>query len=71
MTKATKRNILKAIDCDKLDLHKGYGYLYFAYDDIPNNIFHTKSVMVPFLNRLSLDRWISAGKECLAEVAEL
>lgn len=47
-------------------LHKGDGYFYFSFDD--NVTYETESVMVYRLNDLSLDQWISAGRDFINEV---
>lgn len=63
MTQATNtRQIIKKIGCDKVELVRGDGYWYFAYDDVPNNIWETESVMTMYLNSLTVEQWVEIGK---------
>lgn len=62
-TKArTVAQVLKAVGCDKLDLVRGGGYLYFVYDDKARNVWETESVYVCYLNQLSVEQWVDMGK---------
>lgn len=68
MTVTTKQ-ILKALACDKLALHKGGGYFYFVYDDAEaSNIWLDRTVNVYRLSHMSLDSWIAEGRDFLKEV---
>jgi len=62
----TTRKILAAIDCQHLALSRGEGYWYFIFDN--GQAFETCSIMVPHLNRLSLEAWISAGRAFVTSV---
>lgn len=59
----TRKQILKAVGNEFLQLHKGNGYFYFVYDD--GKTFKSEMVFVMLLNDLSLDRWISEAKAVL------
>lgn len=58
------KNIVKEIGSDKVELFRvvDHGYWYFVYDDSDNKRFETYSVSVPFLNQMSLERWVEIGK---------
>lgn len=64
----SSRQILKEINCKLLDLQKGYGYWYFVYDDVENNIFKTRSVPSMYLNQMPLSIWVEEGKDFVKEV---
>ena len=53
-----------------IELVKGKGYFYFIFDD-GGKKYETLSVMVYALNQMSLERWLSDGrdfiKQCEAE----
>lgn len=69
MTFATNtRQIIKKIGCDKLELVKGEGYWYFCYDDVEKGIWETRSVMVVYLNHLTVDIWVEDGLDFVKEV---
>ena len=57
----SSKQIIKKIGCPHLNLHKGEGYWYFAYDDEERNIFETCSVPVMFLSQMKLDGWVEDG----------
>lgn len=63
--------ILRAIACPRLSLHRGvgHGYWYFIYDDLDaGGIYDSKSVYVPRLNDMTVAQWAEIGvafaKEC-------
>jgi hypothetical protein len=69
----SSKAILKAIDCDKLELVRvpGDGYWYFAFDDIKtNNVYDTKSIYVMRLNDMSLENWVEYGADFVTEMNE-
>lgn len=49
-----------------LELVKGEGYFYFVFDD--GAIWESHSIYVCFLNQLSVDRWLEAGRDFAKEV---
>ncbi len=51
-----------------VELVKGDGYFYFIYDDVPNKIYDSKSIMVYSLTDFSRDRWVEEAKEFAAEI---
>lgn len=68
MTKArTAMQIIDAIDCDHLSLHRGEGYWYFEYDDC-DQLFETRSVMVMYLNSMDLEQWIAEGQALVEQM---
>jgi hypothetical protein len=46
-----------------IELVKGSGYMYFVLDD--GKLYDTRSIMVPRVNDLSLERWLEEAKEFL------
>lgn len=52
---------------ENLELVRGEGYCYFIFDDGDKN-YHTKSVMVPRINYLSLESWIYEAQSFLKNV---
>jgi hypothetical protein len=62
-----KRDILRALDCAKLDLIRvvGHGYWYFQYDDPAAKIYETQSVYTVRLNDIKLSDWIAQGRDFL------
>jgi hypothetical protein len=62
MTKARSASqIINAIDCAHLSLHRGEGYWYFEYDDSDRR-YETRSVMVMYLNSMDLTEWVAEGQ---------
>lgn len=56
--------ILRAIGCRQLALYRcvGEGYWYFIFDDLAGTgTYESKSVYVPRLNDMSVERWVEIG----------
>lgn len=70
MKKILAKTVINAIGNSKLKLYQGPGYWYFVYDDIPNNVFESKSVMVMRLNDMPLKRWIETGQDFIEKMTE-
>ncbi len=68
----TAKQIIKAIGNKHIDLirvpGKEAGYWYFAYDDVPNKIFETYSVLCMYLNHMEFDRWVEIGQYFVAKI---
>lgn len=64
------KQILKAINCDKLDLARGEGYWYFVYDDTSKKLYETHSVYCCYLNQMTVDQWVEEGKDFVAKMQE-
>lgn len=62
------KQVTKAIGCDKLELVRGVGYWYFVFDDVPNGIYETESVMVMYLNSMTIDQWAEIGRAFVKSV---
>jgi hypothetical protein len=41
---------------------RGEGYCYFIYDEAPH-FYECQSVYVPYVNSMSLDRWVEIGRD--------
>jgi hypothetical protein len=58
-----------------IEFVRGEGYCYFTYDDKARNIYECQSVYVPYVNSMSLDRWVEIGRDfhtqCRALIAAL
>lgn len=69
---ATTAKIKAQVNNPKFDLWKVTGreggYWVMQYDDEPNNIFETKSVMVMYMKSMSLAEWVSIAKEFVSKV---
>ena len=52
--------IITKIGCPHLTLYRGDGYWYFEYDD-GDKKFETRSVMVMYLNSMTVDQWVAIG----------
>ena len=63
----TRNQVIKKIGNPHLSLFAGKGYFYFVFTGY-NYAQH--SVMVPYLNDLSLDRWVDEGKTFLQEIGQ-
>lgn len=64
-----KRQIIKLIGSDKLELVKGDGYWYFVYDDFQaKGLYETSNVNVFLLNHLSVEYWVQLGKDFVKEM---
>jgi len=62
----TTREILRAVKCQHLSLHKGEGYWYFVFD---NGVeYETKSVYAFRLNDLSFGAWVEEGLELISDI---
>lgn len=66
----TRKQVLKQIDCPKLELVKGDGYWYFVYDDVANNVYETRSVYTMYLNDMTLVQWVEEGSGLVNDIAQ-
>ena len=69
----TAKKIIKEIGHPYLNLYRGEGYQYFVYDngkDGDDMVYGDYSVYVHRINHLSLDRWVSEGKDCIKQIEE-
>lgn len=68
MTRATLKAAIRAIRAAAipLELVRGEGYHYFIFDDGAR--WETVSVMVPYTNSLSTDRWVEEAKSALQTI---
>ncbi|MAW27130.1 MAG: hypothetical protein CL498_03965 [Actinobacteria bacterium] len=69
----TAKKIIKEIGHPHLNLYRGEGYQYFVYDngkDGGDMVYGDYSVYVYRINDLSLDRWVSEGKDCIKQIEE-
>lgn len=64
------KSIIKEINDPNLKLYRGEGYLYFVYDNPEKNVYETESVYVNRLNELSLETWVSIGKEFVENISK-
>ena len=53
-----------------LELVRGNGYLYFVYDDIPANIWETKSIAVCYFKHQTPAQWVEDGEQFIKELKE-
>ena len=68
----SSNQILKAVNCAKLDLVRvvGHAYWYFSYNDESRGIFETESIYAPRLNSMPLSHWVEAGKSFVKRMEE-
>lgn len=68
MKKLTTRAVNKALESEGLPvtLVSGGNYWYFIYD--AGDVYETRSVLTPRLSDMSLETWISEGREFAGSV---
>lgn len=64
----TVKQILKRVSDPRLNLYKGDGYWYFAFDD--GVMFETHSEYTMRLNDYGMDRWVEIGKNFIAKMEQ-
>lgn len=71
MAKATIRNVNSAIRRAKVPVElvrAPEGYHYFIYDNPERGVYDTVSVMIPYTNSVSVNRWVEWAEEAYADI---
>lgn len=70
MTHLTTAKINRAIakaGIANIELAKGEGYFYLILDTAA--LYETRSIMVPYLGDMALDRWVDEARDFAADFA--
>lgn len=73
MTGATIRSVNRAIARAKIPVElvrAPEGYHYFIYDNPERGVYDTVSVMVPYTNSVSVERWVQWAEEAYVDIIE-
>lgn len=73
MTKVRRtKQVIDAIGCKYLSFFNGGGYWYFVYDTLDDPtvppVYETHSVYTNRLGSLTLEQWVSEGKQLVDRV---
>lgn len=73
MAGATIRSVNRAIKRARIPVELARapeGYHYFIYDNPERGVYDTVSVMVPYTNSVSVDRWVEWAEEAYVGIIE-
>jgi hypothetical protein len=49
-------------------LYRGYGYLYFVYDDVPAGVWQDRTKALCYFKQMPFEFWLEEGLSFAAEV---